>query len=110
MGLPERIMTSRSQRLMDRARSGDVGAVPGTAEAVTQGGGSFDSGEVLEFGLTLLNVLSGVAGVYAAMPGGAAARMGSIGNRSMRGTYGQGAPTYRPQPPSSQSTITGTGR
>jgi hypothetical protein len=114
MGLPERKMTSRLQRLQGRAMSGDVGALPGTAEALAQGGGSFDSGEVLEFGLTLLNVLSGVAGVYAAMPGGAGIRygsnMGSIGNRSVRGTSGQGAPPYRPQSPSSTSTITGTGR
>jgi hypothetical protein len=114
MVLPERIMTARSQRLMGRAMSGDVGRVPGTAEAVAQNGGSFDTGEVLAFSLTLLNVLSGVAGVYAAMPGGAAARygsnMGSIGNRPVGRTYGQGAPAYRPAPPLHQSDITGTGR
>ncbi len=114
MALPERIMTARSQRLMGRAMSGDVGQVPSTAEAAAQNGGSFDTGEVLQFSLTLLNVLSGVAGVYAAMPGGAAARfgsnMGSIGNRPVRSTYGQGAPAYRPAPPSHQSDITGTGR
>jgi hypothetical protein len=109
LALPERIMTSRSQRLMDRARSGDVGALPGTAGAVAQGGGgSFDAGEALEFGFALLQIFSGVAGAYVATPGGAAARMGSIGNRSVRGTIGQGAPTYRPSPSPSQSTITGT--
>jgi hypothetical protein len=33
--------------------------------------------------------------------------MSSIGNRPVRSTYGQGSP-YRPAPPSSPSTITGT--
>jgi hypothetical protein len=114
VGLPERRMTRRSQSLVDKAMNGDEGPVPGTAAAVEQGGGSYNAGEVLEFGFALLNVLSGVAGVYAAMPGGAAARygsnMGSIGNRRVPSTYGQGAPTYRPAPPLHQSDITGTGR
>ena len=111
--LPERPMSPRLRSLAEKAMNGDEGPVPGTAAAVAQGGGSYNAGEVLEFGFALLNVLSGVAGVYAAMPGGAAARygsnMGSIGNRPVGRTYGQGAPT-RPAPPLHQSDITGTGR
>jgi hypothetical protein len=111
--LPERPMPARSKKLLDQAMNGNVGPVPDTAAAVALGGGSYNAGEVLEFGFALLNVLSGVAGVYAAMPGGAAARfgsnMGSIGNRPVSGTHGQGAPAYR-APPLHQSDITGTGR
>jgi hypothetical protein len=111
--LPERPMTPRAKNLLGNAINGDAGPVPDTAAAVALGGGSYNAGQVLEFGFALLNVLSGVAGVYAAMPGGAAARygsnMGSIGNRAVSGTHGQGAPAYR-APPLHQSDITGTGR
>jgi hypothetical protein len=104
---------ARAKNLLGKAINGDAGPVPDTAAAVALGGGSYNAGEVLEFGFALLNVLSGVAGVYAAMPGGAAARygsnMGSIGNRAVSGTHGQGAPAYR-APPLHQSDITGTGR
>jgi hypothetical protein len=107
LGLPERIMTSRSQRLLDRAMAGDEGAVPGrAAEAAQAGGSSFDMGQVLDFGIALLGVMNGVAGVYSPVSGGLyATRMGSIGNRPVRGTYGQGGPSG----PSPGATIYGNG-
>lgn len=104
--MPERQMTNRSQRFMDRAFAGDAGAVPGVAAQVASGaGGGYDVGEVMEFGLVLLNALSGVAGVYAALPHGAGATYAGGGARRIGG-YGQGSPIHI-APRGSPSTITG---
>jgi hypothetical protein len=61
----------------------------------------------VDFGLSLINLLSGFAGVYAAMPGGAAASYS--GGNFHRRVYGQGSPPT-PAPRYSPSTITGTTR
>jgi hypothetical protein len=58
----------------------------------------------LQLGAAMANGLSMAAPVGAA--GGT--NMNSIGNRPVHSTYGQGAPTYRPQPPQRPSDITGT--
>lgn len=105
--LPERILSSRARTALDKAMRGDPGRL---AESVGDRSydASYDAGQVITFGLTLLNVLSGFAGVYAAIPQGGG-NMGSIGNRPVGHSYGQGSPIHT-APPSRQSTITGLGR
>jgi hypothetical protein len=66
---------------------------------------------VINFGFALLGLLGGVAGVYAAIPGGGYYAAGGGGNFSTlnpraRSTYGQGGPTG-PVAPTNRSTITG---
>jgi hypothetical protein len=61
----------------------------------------------VDFGLSLINLLSGFAGVYAAMPGSAAASYS--GGNFHRRVYGQGSPPT-PAPRYSPSTITGATR
>ena len=68
-------------------------------------------------GLDLGAAMAGglAAGMPAGTPGyaggvsGGGSNMNSIGNKPVRSTYGQGAPT-RPPPPQPQSDITGTTR
>ena len=110
VGLPERVLSSRAMEAMKKAMSGDPGRL---AEAYADRGydGGFDAGEVINFGFALLGLLGGVAGVYAAMPGGGYYAAGGGGNFSTlnpraRSTYGQGAPSG-PAAPTNRSTITG---
>ncbi|MBV8391885.1 MAG: hypothetical protein JOY81_01760, partial [Alphaproteobacteria bacterium] len=108
--LPERILSARARGAMEKAMSGDPNRViEGIADRGD--GGSYDPGEVLEFALGLMNVLSGVAGMYTPMAHGASASYsGSVYHRAGAAhTYGQGAP-YRPAPRNIPSDITGTGR
>ncbi len=102
--LPERIPSSRARTAMDKAMSGDPDRM---AQATADRGydAPYDMGEVIDFGLSLINLLSGFAGVYAPMPGGAAASYS--GGNFHRRVYGQGAP-YTPAPRYEPSTITGT--
>jgi hypothetical protein len=104
--LPERILSSRARTAMDKAMSGDPDRM---AKATADRGydAPYDMGEVIDFGLSLINLLSGFAGVYAAMPGGAAASYS--GGNFHRRVYGQGAPST-PAPRYAPSTITGTTR
>jgi hypothetical protein len=105
--LPERVLSSRARSAMAKAMSADPNRL---AESTADRGydASFDTGEVFDFALGLLNVLSGAAGMYAAMPHGAAASY-SGGVFRHASSYGQGAP-YHPAPRQSPSTITGLGR
>jgi hypothetical protein len=110
VGLPERVLSSRASEAMRKAMSGDPGRL---AEAYADRGydGGYDVGEVINFGFALLGLLGGVAGVYAAIPGGGYYAAGSGGNFSTlnpraRSTYGQGGPTG-PVAPTNRSTITG---
>ena len=114
VGLPERVLSSRASEAMNKAMSGDPGRL---AEAYGSRGydAGFDTGEVINFAFSLLGLLGGVAGFYAAIPsGGYYAAGGGGGNFSTlnpraRSTYGQGAP-IGPAPPTNRSTITGTTR
>jgi hypothetical protein len=64
----------------------------------------------LNLGTAMAGGLAGglPTGGYAA--GGGGTNMNSIGNKPVRSTYGQGAPTYKPAPPQWPSDITGTNR
>lgn len=72
-------------------------------------------GNAIGIGLQLGGMMA--SGMAAGMPQGGGnvavpsggSNMNSIGNRPVQSTYGQGAPTYQPRPPTSQSTITGIG-
>ena len=110
VGLPERVLSPRAAKFMENAMSGNPGRL---ADASADRGydGGFDAGEVINFGFALLGILSGVAGVYAAMPGGGYYAAGGGGNFTTlnpraRSTYGQGAPAG-PAAPTNRSTITG---
>jgi hypothetical protein len=64
----------------------------------------------IQIGLQLGSAMA--SGIAAAQPqggGGGGPHMNSIGNRPVRGTYGQGAPAYQPRPSSGGSDITGIG-
>jgi len=72
-------------------------------------------GNAIGIGLQLGGMMAN--GMAAGMPQGGGnvavpsggSNMNSIGNRPLQSTYGQGAPTYQPRPPTSPSTITGIG-
>ncbi|MFZ5784575.1 MAG: hypothetical protein ACOY4R_30645 [Pseudomonadota bacterium] len=112
VGLPERVLSPRASRAMENAMSGNPGRL---AEAYADRGydAGFDVDAVINFGFAMLGILSGVAGVYAAMPSGGYYASGGGGgnfttlNPRARSTYGQGAPTG-PAAPTNRSTITGT--
>jgi hypothetical protein len=110
VGLPERVLSPRASKAMEMAMSGNPGRL---AEAYADRGydGGFDPDAVISFGFALLGILGGVAGVYAAMPGGGYYAAGGGGNFTTlnpraRSTYGQGGPTG-PAAPTNRSTITG---
>jgi hypothetical protein len=109
VGLPERVLSARAQGAMAKAMSGDPGRL---AEAYADRAydGQFDVDQVINFAFALLNLLSGIAGVYAAIPSGGYYAAGggnfSTMNPRVRSTYGQGAPSG-PPPPANRSTITG---
>jgi hypothetical protein len=101
--LPERIMSDRSRRALQRAMSGDPNQL---ADSVGDRDydAAYNAGEVLDFGLALLGAYSGAMGTR-----GLAASVRSPA-ASVRPASRGIATTFRPAPPSSQSTITGIGR
>lgn len=109
VGLPERILSARAREAMGKALSGDPGRL---AEAYGNRGydGQFDVGEVINFGFALLGLFAGMAGTYAAMPGGAyysSGRTYTVPNQPARPTYIQSGPM--PQGlPANRSTISGS--
>lgn len=111
VGLPERILSSRAREARDKALSGDPGRL---AQAYGNRGydAQFDVGEVINFGFALLGLFGGIAGTYAAMPGGAyysSGRSFAAPNQPARPTYIQGG--SMPQGlPANRSTISGSTR
>ncbi|SEO43870.1 hypothetical protein SAMN02990966_01878 [Rhodospirillales bacterium URHD0017] len=103
VGLPERRMTARGRSALERADRGDLGD---TAQRLgDRAPESFDNGEIFAFGLALFSFGVSAAVGFSPSAGGAFSTV----NRSVTGTYGQGAPA-RPAPTQRPSTITGTGR
>lgn len=111
--LPQRPMGSLTKSLfascMNDPASCGPGASPGYASGGDGGGGGFDIGDLMNFGMAL----GGMAGQMNALRSLSAIRntttnMNSLAMPPVRATYGQGAPLTRPPTPN-QSTITGLG-
>ena len=99
--LPERKMSDRSRRALQRAMSGDAAQL---ADSVgdREYDASYDANEVLNFGLALL-------GAYANV-GGGGLRAASVSRIAPRVQASAPAPSFRPRPPPHQSDISGTTR
>ncbi|HXQ51482.1 MAG TPA: hypothetical protein VN802_10345 [Stellaceae bacterium] len=111
LDLPERHMSQRTRNSFAAAMAADPArSVPQLAPAQAGNGDGYDPEEVLAFGFALLNLASGAANLANAMHGAAlpATNFNSLAAPIIRSPPGQGGPSFRPAPPTSPSTITGT--
>jgi hypothetical protein len=104
--LPERRLSKRARSALDQAmgKSPDQ-VIAGIAEERRAPEAAYDTGEIIEFGLKLIGMLEGVAGIYA--PPARPAQLPPPAKA--KATYGQGSPT-KPAPHQKPSDITGTGK
>jgi hypothetical protein len=104
--LPERRLSTRARSALDQAMGKNPDQIIADLAQNRKGEAPYDTGEIIEFGLRLADVLGGIPGVYSSSGGRTATPTNNRGT-----TYGQGSPTNLPrqsrQPPSD---ITGTGR
>jgi hypothetical protein len=99
--LPRRRLDPTTRSAFAAAMAADASR---PASAVVTSGPDFDAGDVINFGLGLINVMGAVHG-GGIPPIGRGTDMTSIGNRPVRSTYGQGSPSGVGQRPVIQGCV-----